>query len=435
MEPQIQYTTSKDGVSIAYYAIGQGPAILFMMLPLSHVEAEWRVPWLQATYTAAAQTGTFVRLDNRGFGLSERDVDDLSLDAMVLDIEAVIDHLGLESLAILAGGMSATPSIVYASRHPDRVTHLIVDAAVSGEDFAPERLMALRTLVAVDWTLATETATRSLFPEIPYEMVRAFAELQRVSIDGDPFLHYWDEALKWNAEEEAKALKVPTLILHERANPNLKIERTRHVAALIPDSRIAFISGPLERGRVAAEFITGRARSPRHPEPPPPEPAGMAVILFADIVDSTSLTEQMGDSAFRDKARQLDEAMRAIIQESGGTAIDGKLLGDGVLAVFTSASRALGAATSCGRASDLVGLGLHLGLHAGDVIREDNNVYGGAVNIAARIAGESAPDEILASQTVRDLARTSASVSFEDCGERELKGVGEPVRVWRVQSV
>ncbi len=82
---------------------------------------------------------------------------------------------------------------------------------------------------------------------------------------------------------------------------------------------------------------------------------------------------------------------------------------------------------------------LHLGLHAGDVIREEGpdgrgNVYGGAVNIAARISALSAPGEVLVSATVRSLARTSAGVSFEDRGERELKGVSEPVRVWAVRA-
>ncbi len=74
----------------------------------------------------------------------------------------------------------------------------------------------------------------------------------------------------------------------------------------------------------------------------------------------------------------------------------------------------------------------HLGLHAGDVIREDNNVYGGAVNIASRISGLSAPGEVLVSDTVRSLARTSAGVRFEDRGEQALKGVAEAVRVWAV---
>ncbi len=63
----------------------------------------------------------------------------------------------------------------------------------------------------------------------------------------------------------------------------------------------------------------------------------MTAILFADIVDSTALTERLGDAAFREKARELDGALRAIIREHGGTPIEGKLLGDGVLAVFTSA--------------------------------------------------------------------------------------------------
>lgn len=84
------------------------------------------------------------------------------------------------------------------------------------------------------------------------------------------------------------------------------------------------------------------------------------------------------------------------------------------------------------------GLALHLGLHAGDVIRESDpdgrsNVFGGAVNIAARISGLSAPGEVLVSDTVRSLARTSAGVTFEGRGEQSLKGVGEPMRVFAVK--
>src|SRR5712692_3798624 len=81
------------------------------------------------------------------------------------------------------------------------------------------------------------------------------------------------------------------------------------------------------------------------------------------------------------------------------------------------------------------GLPLHLGIHAGDVIREEGNVSSGAVNIAPRIAGLSAAGEVLVSETVRSLARTSAGLAFEDRGEQELKGVGEKVRVWAVVDV
>ncbi len=103
------------------------------------------------------------------------------------------------------------------------------------------------------------------------------------------------------------------------------------------------------------------------------------------------------------------------------------------MAAFTSARHAIGCALRCNAVTEGTGLQLHLGIHAGDVIREGNNVYGGAVNIAARIAGSSAPGEILASDIVRGLARTSASVSFDDRGEHVLKGVGEPQRLYEVQ--
>src|SRR5438445_1020900 len=159
--------------------------------------------------------------------------------------------------------------------------------------------------------------------------------------------------------------------------------------------------------------------------------------LLIDIADSTALTESLGDAAFRAKARDLDGTLRTIIREHSGTRIEGKLLGDGVLAVFTSARQGIEAALACGRSGDDAGLPLHLGLHAGDVTREKDpdgrdNVYGGAVNIASRISGLSAPGEVLVSETVRSLARTSAGVRFEDRGEQARKGVGEPVRVWAV---
>jgi len=180
---------------------------------------------------------------------------------------------------------------------------------------------------------------------------------------------------------------------------------------------------------VPAEEADGVSRAPAAPAA-----AGMTAILFADIVDSTAQTERMGDTGFRAKARDLDASLRSIIAESGGTTIDAKTLGDGVLATFPAASQAIDAALACRDAGSHAGLPLHLGIHAGDVIRERDNIYGGAVNIASRISGLSAPGEVLVSRTVRDLARTSAGVAFEDRGEHALKGVAEPVQVFVVHA-
>ena len=81
-----------------------------------------------------------------------------------------------------------------------------------------------------------------------------------------------------------------------------------------------------------------------------------------------------------------------------------------------------------------VGLGLHVGLHAGDVIREGGDIFGGAVNLAARVAAEAPAGQVLASETVRGLARTSAPVAFAEAGARRLKGIAEPVRLFSVTA-
>jgi len=158
------------------------------------------------------------------------------------------------------------------------------------------------------------------------------------------------------------------------------------------------------------------------------------ILLFLDIVDSTALTEQLGDEAFRQRSRKLDQHLRTLVVQCHGQPVEGKVLGDGILAIFMAAKHAIECALQCNSLATQVGLQLHLGLHAGDVIQDGGNVYGGAVNIAARVASASAPGEVLASETVRAISRTSTDVTFEDRGLHQLKGVGEAHRLFAVQE-
>jgi class 3 adenylate cyclase len=233
------------------------------------------------------------------------------------------------------------------------------------------------------------------------------------------------------------AVKQPVLVLERERGPGHRF--ATRVAQYLPSGELRFVPGvgptayPDHEQIVAAtlEFIGAGKASRSVAEV---GPSGTAIILFADIADSTALTERLGDAAFREMARELDEALRRAIAASGGQAIEGKLLGDGVLATFGAAREAIACAIACHAAAANAGLALHAGIHAGDVLREDNSVYGGAVNIASRISNEAAAGETLVSDIVRGLARTSAGVTFEDRGERELKGVAEPVRVFAVRS-
>ena len=164
-----------------------------------------------------------------------------------------------------------------------------------------------------------------------------------------------------------------------------------------------------------------------------PSPA-MAVILFTDLVGSTELTERVGDAVSRVLADRLDDALRVIIESCGGEPVPGIRLGDGLLALFPSATGALEfAARAHGEAASL-DLALRIGVHAGDMVRAGDIVSGLAVNIAARICAAATPGETLVSETVRDLARTPPGITFNERGSHRLKGVSDPHQLFAAST-
>jgi class 3 adenylate cyclase len=384
-----------------------------------------------------------VRYDPRGSGLSERDVRDLSIEAMVNDVDAVIQHLDLRDVRMItnAYGFPTPLATAIVARRPDRFTHLVLLAAFeSAPAILVEQVTALLQTPGADWRFVSESISRLAQGWDDAETSSIMATLMRQTMDLDGFKRFWAAATTWRAEPFLGAISIPTLVVSYKGHPYFGEDQGRRLVAKISGARLAVVDSPTAEGRgaqmlpIVADFLGGSLAPERRPRVPPEGSPGTAIILFADIADSTALTERLGDDAFRAKARDLDAALRTVIRDHSGTPIEGKLLGDGVLAVFISARQAIEAALACAKAGAEASLPLHLGLHAGDVIREDNNVYGGAVNIASRISGLSAPGEVLVSETVRSLARTSAGLRFEDRGEQTLKGVGDAVRVWVVRK-
>ena len=438
MEPRIQYAKTTDGVSIAYWTLGEGRSFVYMPdIPFSNIQLEWRGWRSRRWYERLAERRRLVRYDGRGVGLSEREVTDFSLDAQVLDLEAVVDRLELEKFALFATVHGGPIAIAYAARHPEQVSHLFLWLSYArGSELRWVR--RLGGLMDKEWEVYTETVARSLLGWSEGKGASRYAEFIRESIGPEGLQRSWDAIRQFDASDLLGQVRTPTLVVHPRQFPLLEVGIARNLAARIPDAQLTIVEGtspaPQQGDAEAALQIIDEFLGEGEEAQPSALPEGMAVILFADIVESTALTEQLGDAAFREKARELDTSLRTVIRESGGTPVEGKLVGDGVLAVFTSARQAIECALRCNGAGESVGLQLHLGIHAGDVIREGNNVYGGAVNIAARIAGASAPGEVLVSDTVRGLARTSAGVAFDDRGEQSLKGVADPQRLFAVRG-
>jgi len=372
-----------------------------------------------------------------------RKVTDFSLDALVRDLESVVDRLDLERFALLAPFRAVPAAVAYVARHPERVLQLVLWRPVARASDVLSRSPQVQGLLALlekDWGLFLETAPRFVYG---WAEGGKFSVLLRESATEEATKAAIRAIREFDVTGLLPQVQAPSLVLHRRQIPYPDMQTVSELVSQLPDARLTLLEGELAApflgdteavARAIDEFLAEGEEAAA-----PVLPQGTAVILFADIVDSTALTERLGDAAFRAKARDLDAALRTVIRENAGTAIEGKLLGDGVLAVFTSARQAIEAALACGEQGSHAGLPLHLGLHAGDVIRESDadgrsNVYGGAVNIASRISGLSAPGEGLVSETVRSLARTSAGVRFEDRGEQALKGVGEKVRVWAIVS-
>ncbi len=437
-EPRIQYAKTKDGVSIAFWTMGKGEPLVHTPFHFSHAQMEWRFPEYRHWYERLAGKRMLIRYDGRGNGLSQRDVSDYSLDALSLDLEAVVNRLGLERFALFGFGNYGPVAIAYAAHNPERVSHLILwHSWARTLDTTSPQYRGIRRLLDVDWELYTETVSHSFLGWSAGEPARQYAALIRECTTQRAAQAFFTANREFDVTDLLPQVRPPTLVLHR--GTSVSVEVAMKLAAHIQDAGLTVMEGESTAPylgdteavlRAVDEFLGEGAPAPE----PSALPEGMTAILFLDIADSTALTTKLGDAAYREQERELDTSLRAAISEAGGTPVEGKVLGDGVMAVFSSARSAIDAAQRCRDLGNEAGLPLQLGIPAGDVVREGNNVHGGAVQVAARVQSAAAPGEILVSDIVRGLARTSAGVEFEDRGEHELKGIAEPQRLFAVRE-
>jgi pimeloyl-ACP methyl ester carboxylesterase len=126
MEPRIQYAKTSDGVSIAYWVIGQGPPLVIPpILFANHVQVEWEVPGRRFAYEHLANRATVIHYDCRGLGMSDREAIDFSVEAAIRDLQAVVERAALERFALYSPRSMGEMPFVYAVRFPERITHFM----------------------------------------------------------------------------------------------------------------------------------------------------------------------------------------------------------------------------------------------------------------------------------------------------------------------
>ncbi len=157
----------------------------------------------------------------------------------------------------------------------------------------------------------------------------------------------------------------------------------------------------------------------------------VATLLFTDIVSSTEIAARLGDGAWRELLGRHNRAVRDVLDRFRGREVN--TTGDGFLAIFDGAGRAIRAAAAIRDAARAVGLEIRAGVHTGEVEVVGEDVRGVAVHEAARIAAAAGSGEILLSATTMQLA-TGSGLSFAERGERELKGLSGTRTLYGVTS-
>ena len=449
MEPQIRYTKTSDGVSIAYYDIGQGtPLVVLPTIPWSDVRAEF-VTMGYKLHPKLAAGHRLIRYDVRGTGLSQRGVGDFSLAGLQLDLDAVINAVGLDRVSLYAEGNVARIALAYAASQPERVDKIVLWAASArASDFWElPRLKAVQSLFAhADWELYTETLARVIFGLNIGEPAQEYAAYMRSCVNEDEAGAHFAADRFADVTALLPSVFSPTLLLHPSDASLAPMSWARELASSIPHAQLKVLKTAVAWSDEIEDWIFQSvtdflAVAPDVPSVQAPD-ARFQTILFTDIVGSTPLMHALGDARWRELLSEHERVTRDILARHGGAEI--KTIGDSFMVSFGSASRAVECAIDLQRAfaaSDAVGaqpaapavdvITIRIGVNAGEPVADSDDLFGTAVTLASRVMGQAQGGEILVSDVVRQLV-AGRNFVFADRGKTLLKGFEDSVRLFEL---
>jgi DNA-binding winged helix-turn-helix (wHTH) protein/pimeloyl-ACP methyl ester carboxylesterase len=250
---EIRYCTTSDGVRLAYAVTGSGPPLVKASNWLTQLDFEWGSPIWRHWYAELSRHHRLVRYDERGNGMSQRDVDDVSFDTWVRDLETVADAVGLERFPLLGISRGAAIAISYAVKHPERVTQLVLYGAFAvglkhtGTPQELEARRALTSLIRLGWGLNNpafcRTFTCRFIPEATSEHQQWFDDLQRVSTSPENAARLMETDDDIDVRHLLSQVKTPTLVVHCDRDQAVSAEGGRELAAKIPGARYVSLPG------------------------------------------------------------------------------------------------------------------------------------------------------------------------------------------------
>jgi class 3 adenylate cyclase/pimeloyl-ACP methyl ester carboxylesterase len=437
--PDTHYARAPDGACIAYQVTGDGP-----------IDVVWQSDWpgnidfdAEERHSAIffGEMEKFARLirhDRRGIGLSSRNVALPNLETRVADTLLVLDAVGAERPVLTGIYESGSPNALLAATRPDRVQSMAWFDPVPRFARAPdypwgrtaEDLEAEQRQIE-DWgTIAYGRAfveyEAARDNPVPADFAVWMMRASRNACTPDVALELsriWYES---DVRGVLPGIQVPTLIAGKAGTD---LDRATYVASLIPGAGFLELSAgdwsdqDMYASAEAVRSLAGVAA------PGAELDTVLAAVLFTDIVGSTEKQAMVGDLAWKG----VVERHHAIVREALGRwrGRESDVAGDGFYATFDGPARAIRCAQEIGRVVRALGIEVRAGIHVGECTIVDGKLGGLTVSIGARVATQAEPSTILVTQTVKDLVAGSG-LTFEDRGERELKGVPDRWRVYEV---
>jgi len=461
VKPSIQFVKREDGVKIAYSKFGKGQPLVCPSSWVTSLSYIFEDPFAKQFWGQLAQEVMIISYDKHGCGQSDRNRKDFTLETELLDLETVINHLGLKEFNLLGSSMAGPVSIEYTARHPKKVTRLILYGAYArGKDLAKEEVRsAIISLVRASWGLGSKALADMFYPEANTEELQSLAKFQRDSASPEIAAKLLELCFSLDVSELLSGIDIPTLILHREGDKVTTIDNGRQLAIEIPNARFKVLKGkihPWWYGETAqiieeiSEFI-GKGKSV---EPVSDsldimtkkdrlgdvddllingsEVVEQATIVFSDIVSSTDLVTKLGDAAARDIFLQHDKIVRNQIKKYGGRELQN--LGDGFMLSFESASAAIKCACDIQKeiSRNMPTIKVRMGINTGEVVRrEGKHPFGQAVVVASRIASRAKGEQILVSDVTRHLI-SGSRFPFIEKGRFKPKGFRETMKMHEV---
>lgn len=246
MDQELRFVTMPDGVRICTSGLGAGQPLVKAPNWLSHAGMDITSPVWGHWWAELSSQRRFIRFDQRGCGLSDWVVPEMTFESWVSDLECVVDTLEVERFDLLGMSQGGAVAIEYAARHPERVRRLLLYGAFArgwAKRGAEEEHQAILALIKRGWG-GENPAYRQLFtsqfmPDASLEQMNWFNELQQMSSSPENAMQFQIEVGNIDVTERLSQVDAPTLIFHSRHDARIPFDEGRQIAASMPNARFA----------------------------------------------------------------------------------------------------------------------------------------------------------------------------------------------------